>query len=325
MRLVTYSFRGLRRLGVIEGESVIDLTRVLALWYARRGEARAEEHAHVVAPPGDMVGFLAGGLSALEAAREAVAEMVGRLTADREHWRTRGVLFELSEVKLEAPVCRPGKIACLWVNYVEHGNEAAIVPPTKEPVFFSKFSDVVIGPGDPIQLPRVSRAVDYEAELAVVIGREGKHIPEERALEYVAGYTILNDVSARDFNLKSLLGVVGPYIIQKTFDTFAPMGPSLVTRDEVPDPHALPIRLWINGELMQDGNSADMIFKIPRIISYLSRVVTLRPGDVISTGTPPGVGHWRNPPRYLRAGETVRIEIGNLGVLENPVVQEGEA
>jgi acylpyruvate hydrolase len=324
MRLVTYSFRGECRLGVVQGEAVVDLTRALARWYARRGEAKAEEHAHLVAPPGDMVGFLAGGPEALSQVREALAELTPELEAERERGRAAGILFSLSEVKLEAPVRRPGKIACLWVNYVEHGNEAAIVPPTKEPVFFSKFSDVVVGPGDPIQLPRVSRAVDYEAELALVIGRTGKHIPEEQALEYVAGYTILNDVSARDFNLKTLLGVVGPYIIQKTFDTFAPMGPYLVTRDEVPDPHALRIRLWIDGELMQDGTSGDMIFKIPRIISYLSRIVTLRPGDVISTGTPPGVGHWRTPPRYLRAGETVRIEIERLGVLENPVVQEGE-
>ncbi len=322
MRLVTYSFRGFHRLGVVREGIVIDLTRALERWYAWRGEAKAEARAHWVAPPGDMMGFLANGPTALEEAREAVEEVQRQLS--NEALRAQGIVLELSEVKLEAPVRRPGKIACLWVNYVEHGNEAAIVPPTKEPVFFAKFSDVVIGPGDPIQLPRVSRAVDYEAELAVVIGREGKHIPEESALEYVAGYTILNDVSARDFNLKTLLGVVGPYIIQKTFDTFAPMGPYLVTRDEVPDPHALPIRLWINGELMQDGNSGEMIFKIPQIISYLSRVVTLRPGDVISTGTPPGVGHWRTPPRYLQPGETVRIEIGNLGVLENPVIREGE-
>jgi len=311
-------------LGVVHRENVVDLTRALAQWYARRGRAKAEEYAHFVAPPGDMAGFLGSGPEALEYAREAIVELADEFERDRERWRAEGVLFSLSEVKLEAPVSRPGKIACLWVNYVEHGNEAAIMPPMKEPVFFSKFSDVIIGPGDPIQLPRVSRAVDYEAELAVIIGRTGKHIPEERALEYVAGYTILNDVSARDFNLKTLLGVVGPYIIQKTFDTFAPMGPYLVTRDEVPDPHALRIRLWINGELMQDGYSGDMIFKIPRIISYLSRIVTLRPGDVISTGTPPGVGHWRTPPRYLRAGEVVRIEIEHLGVLENPVVQEGE-
>lgn len=278
----------------------------------------------MIAPPGDMVGFLESGPEALEEAQQAVAEISRGLPEMGERWREQGLLFTLSEVKLKAPVTRPGKLVCMWVNYVEHGQEAAIVPPTKEPVFFSKFPDVVIGPGEPIELPRVSRAVDYEAELALVIGRQGKHIPEERVYDYIAGYTILNDVSARDFNLKSLLGVVGPYIIQKTFDTFAPMGPYLVTRDEVPDPHALPIRLWINEELMQDGNSGGMIFKIPQIVSYLSRIVTLRPGDVISTGTPPGVGHWRNPPRYLRAGETVRIEIGNLGILENPVCQEGE-
>jgi 2-keto-4-pentenoate hydratase/2-oxohepta-3-ene-1,7-dioic acid hydratase in catechol pathway len=169
-------------------------------------------------------------------------------------------------------------------------------------------------------IPKISQKVDYEAELAFVIGKRGKDIPASEVFDYIAGYTIFNDVSARDYSLKQLLGVVGPSLIQKTFDTFAPMGPWLVTKDEIEDPHDLDIRLSIDGEVMQDSNTKHMIFKIPEIVAYISRVVTLEPGDVISTGTPPGVGFARTPPRYLQPGERVRIEIANIGVLENPVM-----
>lgn len=323
MKLVTFTHRGASHLGALVDSDVINLTESLAALYAARGEARPRDLARHVAPPGAMSAFLESGPSGLADAREAVAEATRELGGEgRERLRERGVVFDLTEVSLDAPVRRPGKLIAMWVNYIEHGNEAAISTPTKEPVFFAKFSSCVIGFGTPIELPRVSRAVDYEAELAVVIGRSGKHIPAERAYDYVAGYTIMNDVSARDFNLKSLIGAVGPYVIQKTFDTFGPMGPYLVTADEVPDPLDLRIRLWIDGELMQDASSGTMVFKIPEIISYISRVVRLEPGDVIMTGTPPGVGHWRTPQRYLRAGETVRIEIQGLGVLENPVIEE---
>ena len=171
-------------------------------------------------------------------------------------------------------------------------------------------------------MPRISHKVDYEAELALVIGRRGKDIPPEMAYDYIAGYTILNDVSARDFSLKELLGVVGPSDVQKSFDTFAPMGPYLVTSDEIPDPHVLGIRLRIGDEILQDSNTGYMIHRIPEIIAYISSIATLEPGDVITTGTPPGVGFTRTPPRWLRPGETVRIEIDKIGVLENPVVAE---
>ena len=166
--------------------------------------------------------------------------------------------------------------------------------------------------------------MDYEAELALVIGAKGKNIPAENAYAHVAGYTILNDVSARDFSLRVLLGTPGPSDIQKSFDTFAPMGPCLVTPDEIPDPHALGIRLRIGDEVLQDDTTGSMVHRIPQIIEYLSAITTLEPGDVITTGTPSGVGFTRTPPRWLRPGETVRIEIDKIGVLENPVVAESE-
>ena len=322
MRIVTYSHRGSVGTGLVTGNDVLDLTRALAALYRRRGRPRASALAAFVAPPGDVVRLLEGEAAALDDARAALEEIGPRLAAEPERCRREGLLFGTAEVALGPPVPNPGKIACMWVNYLAHGKEVAVDTPKTDPVFFSKFPSVAIAPGEPIVLPRRSRQVDYEAELAVVIGRTVKDVPEERALETVVGYTILNDVSARDFNLDQVVGAVAPYIIQKTFDTFAPMGPALVTADEVPDPQRLPIRLWIDGELLQDGNTERMVFKIPQIISYLSRVVTLRPGDVISTGTPPGSGHWRKPPRYLRAGDRVRIEVGNLGVLENPVVDD---
>lgn len=317
MRFVTYDHRGTAGTGVLDGDDIVDLTRALAAAYQRKGRSRPLERAGWVAPPGDLGAFLAAGDEALDDLRVAL-DSQERSGEDRE----RGFRFTASEVRLRAPVRRPGKVACMWVNYLAHGKEVDVDTPKSDPVFFSKFSDVVIGPGDPIVLPAVSRQVDYEGELALVIGREGKNVPESRALEHVAGYTILNDVSARDFNLDRVVGAVVPYVIQKTFDTFCPMGPALVTPDEAGDPHDQSIRLWIDGELLQDGNSGQMVFEIPEILSYLSRVVTLRPGDVVSTGTPPGSGHWRKPPRYLQPGNRVKVEVGTLGTLENPVVAE---
>ncbi len=320
MRIVTYRHRGALGTGLVASGGVIDLTRALAGFYRRRDHPRASDLAAFTAPPGNVVRLLEGKEAALDDARAALEEIGSRVTAEPDRCRREGLFFGADEVVLGPPVPSPGKIACLWVNYLAHGKEVAVDTPKTDPVFFSKFPNVVIGPGEPIVLPRASAQVDYEAELALVIGREAKDVPEARALDHVAGYTILNDVSARDFNLDKVVGAVAPYIIQKTFDTFAPMGPCLVTADEVPDPQRLPIRLWIGDDLLQDGNTDRMVFRIPQIVSYLSGVVTLVPGDVISTGTPPGSGHWRKPPRYLRPGDRVRIEVGNLGVLENPVV-----
>lgn len=320
MRFVTYSHRGAVRTGLLSTErDVVDLTRALDLHYRLAGSSNAAALAAAISPAGDLRGFLEGGSRSLEDAAGALGSARSRLSQDRERCRAEGLLFDAAEVTLLAPLTRPGKVACMWVNYPAHGVEVAVETPQTDPVFFAKFPDVVIGPGAPIVLPPISRQVDYEAELAVVIGKQAKDVPEERALDYIVGYTIMNDVSARDFNLDRVVGATAPYVIQKTFDSFAPLGPALVTADEVGDPQTLSIRLWVDGELLQDGNTRQMQHKIPRIVSYLSKVVTLRPGDVIATGTPPGAGHWRKPPRYLQPGNTVRIEIPPLGVLENPV------
>ncbi len=222
----------------------------------------------------------------------------------------------LEEVQLLAPVPDPEKIICIGLNYREHAREAGLEAP-KYPMFFAKYRNALAGPYDPIVLPRVTNKVDYEAELAVVMGKTGKHIPEERALEYVAGYMALNDVSARDFQRRT-----SQFLQGKTFDTFAPCGPFLVTADEVLDPHALAVRLRLNGQLMQDSSTRDFIFTIPQLIAYLSDIFTFAPGDIISTGTPQGVGYVRKPPVYLKSGDMVEVEVEQAGTLRNPVVAE---
>ncbi len=325
MKLATYTFRGQTRAGAVLGDQVVDLHRGYVWWMGQSGEETSTSLADAVMPS-TLLAFLQRGDTGMQLAREVLVAVqeAKRSTPTERLLRERGVLFALEEVRLEAPIQRPPKIICMWVNYRAHGEEASIVPPTEHPIFFSKFATAVIGPHESIVIPRISQMVDYEAELALVIGKRGKDIAPHEVYDYIAGYTILNDVSARDYSLKRLLGVVGPSLIQKTFDTFAPLGPWIVTRDEIDDPHRLDIRLSIDGEILQDSNTRHMIFKIPDIVAAISQVVTLEPGDVISTGTPPGVGFARTPPRYLRPGERVRIEIERIGVLENPVAHSEE-
>jgi 2-keto-4-pentenoate hydratase/2-oxohepta-3-ene-1,7-dioic acid hydratase in catechol pathway len=222
----------------------------------------------------------------------------------------------LADVKLLAPMPRPPKIICIGLNYRDHAIESKLEIP-KIPVVFSKYPSVTIGPGDSIVLPKNSVKPDYEAELGVVIGKSGRHIAGENWQEYVFGYLCVNDVSARDFQLATSQWMIG-----KTFDTFAPMGPSLVTADEIPDPHALNISLDINGETLQKSNTKELIFRIPELIAYLSSVMTLEPGDVISTGTPSGVGFSYTPPRWLKPGDSVTVKIEGIGELTNPCVAE---
>jgi acylpyruvate hydrolase len=252
--------------------------------------------------PDNMLAFLAQGQPALRLAEEVAA--------------TAQTSMELGAVTLKAPVPRPGKIICIGLNYRDHAEETK-QPIPKYPTVFSKYANSVIGPAEPIVLPRVSQRVDYEGELGVVIGRRGRHVPEGQALEHVAGYVPFNDVSARDFQHRTSQWTIG-----KTFDTFAPMGPMLVTADEVPDPHNLDLQVTVSGQPMQSSNTRHMVFSIPYLIAYLSQVMTLEPGDVISTGTPGGVGGARTPPRYLKPGDEVRVEIERLGVLVNPVIAE---
>lgn len=227
-----------------------------------------------------------------------------------------GPSYALSAVKLLAPIPRPPKLICVGLNYRDHALEAGLEIPTI-PTIFSKFSNVVIGPGEPIVLPRVSTRPDYEAEFAFVIGPGARHIPAARAMDHVFGYTIVNDVSARDYQFGTSQWLMG-----KTFDTFAPMGPWIVTRDEVSDPHTLDISLEIGGQILQSSNTRELLFGIPALVEFISTVVTLEPGDVVSTGTPAGVGFARKPPRYLQTGDEVVIRIGGIGELYNPVVAE---
>ena len=232
-----------------------------------------------------------------------------------------GPTYDLGQVKLLAPIPRPPKFICIGLNYRDHADETNMAMPSV-PTIFNKFTNVVIGPGETIVLPKASSKPDYEAEFAFVIGPGGRNIPASSAMEHVFGYTIVNDVSARDLQMATSQWLMG-----KTFDTFAPMGPWLVTADEIADPHALDISLDIvsketGTERLQHSNTRELIFKIPELIEFLSTVVTLEPGDVVSTGTPAGVGFARKPPRYLRSGDEVVIRVEGLGELRNPCIAE---
>ncbi|HWB33446.1 MAG TPA: fumarylacetoacetate hydrolase family protein [Acidobacteriaceae bacterium] len=222
----------------------------------------------------------------------------------------------LGSVKLLAPVPAPPRIFGIGVNYAEHAKETGH-DTQKVPTVFPVMSSAVVGPGDEVILPKASAMVDYEAELAVVIGKPGYQVPASKAMEHVFGYTIMNDVSARDVQRATTQWSLG-----KSFPTFAPMGPWVVAKDEIPDPHALGISLTIGPDKLQDSNTSLLIFKIPALIEYISGITPLQVGDVISTGTPAGVGMGRTPQRWLKAGEEMVIHIDGIGELKNPLVAE---
>jgi 2-keto-4-pentenoate hydratase/2-oxohepta-3-ene-1,7-dioic acid hydratase in catechol pathway len=220
----------------------------------------------------------------------------------------------IAEVELGPPVTNPPKIICLGLNYRDHAAEAGLEPPVA-PILFGKYSNALIGSGQPIVPPLKPSRIDYEAELAVVIGREGKDIAEKDALDYVGGYMPFNDVSDRDLQTQTTQWMAG-----KAIDTFGPCGPALVTADEVDDPQNLRIIARVNGEVLQDGNTKEMIFSIAQQIAFISSLMKLEPGDIIATGTPAGVGFSRKPPVLLTDGDVVEVEIEGLGVVSNPVV-----
>ena len=260
--------------------------------------------------PGDMVQLLARG----EPWRVALEDLMVKMIEGFAPFAEADRLFTpLDRARLCAPIPRPGKIICVGRNYAEHARERGSAIPT-QPIFFLKSNNTICGPGDAIVIPPNSNQVDYEAEFAVVIGKSGKNIPEDQAYEHVAGYTVMNDVSARDMQSADKQWFRG-----KSCDTFAPIGPWIVTKDEIPDPHSLRISLTRNGQTMQDSNTGNMIFKIPYLISYLSRSMTLDPGDIISTGTPEGVGASRTPPVFLKPGDIVSVTVDKVGTLTNPV------
>jgi 2-keto-4-pentenoate hydratase/2-oxohepta-3-ene-1,7-dioic acid hydratase in catechol pathway len=242
------------------------------------------------------------------AAITAGFNLAGKGTALTAHRR--------SEVKLHAPLANPPRIFCIGLNYRDHAIESGMEIP-KFPVVFFKMAPSIIGPEEPIILPSITKEPDYEAEFAFVIGKGGFRIPAAEAQAHVYGYTIINDVSARDIQFST-----SQWSLSKSLPTFCPMGPAIVTADEIADPHNLDVQLSIDGEVLQHSNTRELIFKIPALIEYISSITPLLPGDIVSTGTPFGVGLGRNPKRWLKPGETVTITIEGLGQLSNPVVAE---
>jgi 2-keto-4-pentenoate hydratase/2-oxohepta-3-ene-1,7-dioic acid hydratase in catechol pathway len=283
MRLVTFREGGRDRVGARVGDNIVDLSA---------GDSTI---------PSDMRTFLEAGDATQFKAKSVVAE--------------GGTIFSAGDVQILAPIANPEKLICIGLNYADHAAESGMDIPS-EPIVFSKYASTIIGPGDTIKLPPSSNEPDYEVELVVVVGKSGFNISEADAMSHVVGYTVGHDVSARDYQLQK---PGGQWMMGKTFDTFAPIGPDLVTADEISDPHNLPIRCILNGETVQDSNTKQLIFKVPELIAYLSHVFTLNPGDLIFTGTPPGVGMARTPQLWLKAGDHVACEIDGVGRLENAV------
>ena len=285
MKLCTFLHAGAPRLGVVDGDAVVDLS--------------------AAAPdlPRDLVALLAAGPAALARARSVSAN------ARERH--------ALSSLTLAAPIQHPPKFLALGLNYADHVAEAGLEAP-KLPTVFNKQSTCVAGPNDDVHLPRASSALDYEGELGFVIGARCRHVPRARAHEVIAGYLVVNDVSVRDWQLR-----IPTWTMGKSFDTHGPIGPWLTTADEI-DASGLRLRTWVNGELRQDSNTKNLIFDCAAIVEHLSTAFTLEPGDIIATGTPGGVGIAMKPPRLLKVGDLMRVEIEGLGALENRVVAEPE-
>ena len=303
MKLATYIRQKVSRLGAVINGHVLDLEQAY-----KACQSETDEVPPLAEFPEEMLALLRSGNETWQALAVAVnwAETVPEAV--------KSLFYPLDEVQLAPPLPNPSKIVCVGLNYHDHCREQGIEVPQR-PLLFAKFPSTIIGPDDDITWPpHVTKQVDYEAELAVVIGRKGRNIPLDEAARFIAGYTIVNDVSARDVQKSD-----GQWVRGKSLDTFCPMGPYLVTTDEVVDPQQLKIRCWVNGELRQDSNTAEMIFKIRELISFISQTCTLMPGDIISTGTPHGVGVFRNPPVFLQPGDVVEIEIEKLGRLRNYV------
>ncbi|HET7343047.1 MAG TPA: fumarylacetoacetate hydrolase family protein [Methylomirabilota bacterium] len=297
MKLVRFSVNGQSpRLGALQGDRIADLQASLAATLSRRGVVRAAELAAALAPASTRA-FLEGGA----AAQDAVASI--------SEW----VTVPASSARLHAPIADPGKFICIGLNYKDHAAEAGL-PIPKEPPIFAKWSNAIIDPGEPILRPRGSRQLDWEVELGVVIGKPARYVGKEQALDYVWGYTIVNDASARDFQF-----ITSQWMAGKIFETAAPVGPYIADAGEIRDPHALELKTFVNGKQMQNGRTKEFIFDVRYLVSYLSGLMTLMPGDLIATGTPAGVGAGMKPPVFMNPGDVCRLEITGLGALENPV------
>ncbi len=297
MKLVRFSTNGQTpRLGVLQGDRIADLQASAAASLTRRGVTRAAEIAAALVPSSTRA-FLEGG------------PMVEETIAGIKEW----VTIPANSARLHAPITDPGKFICIGLNYRDHAEEAN-QPIPKEPPIFAKWSNAILDPNEPILRPRGSNQLDWEVELGVVIGKTARFVSRDKALDHVWGYTIINDVSARDFQF-----IGSQWMAGKIPETFAPVGPYIADRSDIPDPHVLELKLWVNGKQMQGGNTKTFIFDVRYIVSYLSGLMTLSPGDLIATGTPPGVGFARKPPVFLQPGDTCRLEITGLGQIENPV------
>jgi acylpyruvate hydrolase len=306
MKLVRYSTDGSApRLGALVDGQVRCLAGTHARHLRSRGVGRAEELAHALFP-GSTRAFLRAGA----AAEDALAAMNDAVRAGRLEW----IQFPLARVKLHAPIHDPEKFLCIGLNYIDHAEETKN-PIPKEPPLFAKFPNAIIDATGTIVRPRGCQKLDYEVELTFVMGKEARDVSAERALDYVWGYTLVNDVSARDFQMVTTQWMAG-----KVCDTFAPMGPWIADRSEIPDPHVLQLQTWVNGTQLQNGNSKNLIYNINVLVAFLSAHLTLLPGDIVATGTPAGVGFTRKPQVLLKGGDRVEMEITGLGRLDNPVV-----
>jgi acylpyruvate hydrolase len=321
MKLCTFSHHSRPRVGAVIGARVLDLSAAhLAYRAAIRDDCESEALLCALVPA-DLLELIAGGSRSRDAVRETLAWAEPQLAADPNLTGRFGepLTHSLDFVELEPPLLRPRKIICVGLNYLDHAAEQGI-PAAKlprNPLLFAKYDRSLAGHGAAIEYPAITGQLDYEAELAVVIGRSGRNIPEAEALAHVAGYTCFNDVTSRDIQLADRQWLRG-----KMGDTHAPFGPWLVTADEIADPGTLGIRLTVNGDVLQDSNTSQMIFSTAFLISFISRSVTLDVGDVIATGTPGGVGFVRTPPRFLAGGDKIDLEIEGIGTLSNYVASQ---
>lgn len=307
MKLITFNREGIASIGAIVSDEVVDLHVAYRTLLQKEGKIRAQEIADAYVP-NDMTGFLQGGKESMELAKKAIDyALTNKQVGDYK------LVHGLNAVKIGAPVPNPGKIFAVGHNYREHilemGRE---LPPY--PVVFAKFANTIIGPQDDIPFYPISDQLDYEAEFAFVIGKRAKNVSEEVALDYVAGYAIANDVTYRDLQRRTLQWLQG-----KTVDGSLPMGPWLVTSDEITNPQTLEMVLTVNGDERQRTNTANQVFSVKYLVSFLSSIATLEPGDIVITGTPGGVIQARDPQVWLKDGDFVRIEIDKVGVLENKV------
>lgn len=315
MKLLTFVAGPAQRVGALLNETVVDVTVAAAAALAAEGHPRAVGVADATVPP-DMVQLLQGGPPALEALRRGVRFIEERLTGGHEPAGPGGerATYPLKEVRVRAPVPNPQKIVCIGLNYRDHCEEQGVELP-KVLMTFPKFADAIVGPEDPIVIPRGCEQLDWEVELVYVVGRRARYVLPEQAFDYIAGYTIGNDVSARDFQFADKQVMRG-----KACETFAPMGPYLALAAEVPDPHDLAIESRLNGKVMQSSNTRNLVHKIPAIMTWVTRHLTLHPGDCVMTGTPAGVGVFRKPPVFMKPGDVIEMSVQGLGTLRNPVV-----